>query len=115
MTSLNVQEGPAVLIGYEYVLQIEAEAPLFAEGAAFTAQVRPRLSAAEPTATLTSAAGELIRKSDTTLEIRISPATTARMQVGSVFVDVVRTDLTPPKHLRFFLEIPVLLPVTRGL
>lgn len=111
----EVFQGPAVLIGYEYVLQVEAEAPLFADGAAFTAQVRAKLSAAAPIATLTSAAGELIRKSDTTLEIRIPPAITAQMQVGSVLVDVVRTDLTPPKHLSFFLEIPVSLPVTRGL
>jgi len=27
----------------------------------------------------------------------------------------VRTDLTPPRHLAFMLEIPVVQPVTRGL
>jgi hypothetical protein len=30
-------------------------------------------------------------------------------------LDLVRTDLVPPQHLNVFLEIPVLLPVTRGL
>lgn len=34
---------------------------------------------------------------------------------GTVVVDVVRTDLVPPRHLSFFLEIPVVLPVTRSL
>ena len=111
----TVTQGPAILIGYEYVLQVEADAPLFPDGADLTAQVRPKLSATTPIATLTSAAGNLIRKSDTTLEIRIAPEDTVQMVVGSVFVDVIRTDLTPPKHLSFFLEIPVSLPVTRGL
>jgi hypothetical protein len=32
-----------------------------------------------------------------------------------VVVDVVRTDLDPDLHLGFALEIPVMLPVTRGL
>ena len=114
MTS-DVFQGPAVLIGYDYALQVETQAPLFPQGATFTAQVRVRLSDAAPIATLTSAAGDLIRKSDTTLEIRMAPAITIQLQVGSVLVDVVRTDLTPPKHLSFFLEIPVALPVTRGL
>jgi len=30
-------------------------------------------------------------------------------------VDVVRTDVAPELHLGFALDIPVMLPVTRGL
>ncbi len=114
MTS-EVMQGPSVLIGYPYALQVEADGPLFPEGATFTAQVRSKLSAAAPIVTLTSAAGGLVRISDTTLEIRIAPLATAQMPVGSVFIDVVRTDVAPPQHLSFFLEIPVAMPVTRGL
>jgi hypothetical protein len=40
--------------------------------------------------------------------------TPAGLGAGSVVLDVVRTDLVPPRHLSFFLEIPVVLPVTRG-
>jgi hypothetical protein len=32
---------------------------------------------------------------------------------GEVVLDLVRTDLTPDRHLGFLLEIPVVLPVTR--
>jgi hypothetical protein len=39
---------------------------------------------------------------------------TAQMQPGTVMFDLVRTDLDPPLHLGFSLEIPVQLPVTRG-
>lgn len=114
MTS-DVFNGPAILVGYEYALQVEADAPLFPAGAAFTAQVRQKLSAATPITTLTSAAGHLVRRSDTVLEIKMPPDATALMQIGSAFVDVVRTDVDPPKHLSFLLEIPVTMPVTRGL
>ena len=113
--STTTFEGPAILIGYQYLLQIETDAPLFEDGASFTAQLRPKVSAAQPVTTLTSAAGTLVRISDTTLELRIPPEATAQMAVGSVHVDVVRTDLVPPRHLSFFLEIPVAMPVTRGL
>lgn len=113
--STTTFEGPAILIGYQYVLQIESDLPLFQAGASFTAQLRPKVSASQPVTTLTSAAGTLVRISDTTLELRIPPEATAQMAVGSVHVDVVRTDLVPPRHLSFFLEIPVAMPVTRGL
>jgi len=40
---------------------------------------------------------------------------TAQLSTGSVVVDLVRTDLDPDQHLGVLLEIPVTLPVTRGL
>lgn len=111
----TVVTGPAVLVGYEYAVQIAADAAIFIPTATFAAQLRSRLSEPEPLATLSTATGTLIRISDTVLEIRISAMTTAQMAPGSVLLDVVRTDLTPPQHLGFQLEIPVALPVTRGL
>jgi len=113
--SVDVADGPAIVAGYAYRLQIEADSPLFPEGAAFTAQVRAKLSASSVIATLTSANGGILRVSDTVVELIIAPEATADLGAGSVIFDIVRTDLVPPRHLSFFLEIPVVLPVTRGL
>jgi hypothetical protein len=48
-----------------------------------------------------------------TLEIIVAPAVTGALTSGTVVLDLVRTDLTPDRHLGFLLEIPVVLPVTR--
>jgi len=112
---VDVADGPAIVAGYAYRLQIEADSPLFPEGAVFTAQVRSKISASAVIATLTTANGGILRVSDTIVEMVIAPEATADLGAGSVVVDVVRTDLIPPRHLAFFLEIPVVLPVTRGL
>jgi hypothetical protein len=111
--SVDIVEGPAIVAGYPYRLQIEADAALFSEGAVFAAQVRTKVSAASVIATLTANDG-IRRVSDTVLELAIAPDATAGLGAGSVVLDVVRTDLMPPRHLSFFLEIPVVLPVTRG-
>ena len=113
--SFAVTEGPAIISGYGYRLQVEADSPLFPEGAVFAAQVRSKISASTVIATLTTANGGILRVSDTVVEMVIAPEATAGLGAGSVVVDVVRTDLIPPRHLSFFLEIPVVLPVTRGL
>lgn len=111
----TLQAGPAILLGYTYALQIELSAGLIVEDARFTGQLRSTVASDAVLATLTSDGNELVRISDTVLEIRISAADTAQMSVGSVVLDIVRTDLEPPAHLGVFLEIPVMLPVTRGL
>ncbi|SEP03083.1 hypothetical protein SAMN04490248_12046 [Salinihabitans flavidus] len=111
----TLAEGPTILIGYEYRLQIEADTPLFPQGAALAAQLRMQLADETVIADLSSAGGDLVRISDRVLEMRIAPQITAQMSVGSVVLDMVRTDLQLPRHLGFFLEIPVSLPVTRGL
>ena len=113
--SVTIVDGPAIIAGYAYRLQIEADGPLFPEGAVFTAQVRSKVSATSVIATLTTANGGILRVSDTILELVIVPEATAGLGAGSVIADVVRTDLGPPRHLSFFLEIPVVVPVTRGL
>jgi len=43
--SVDVADGPAIVAGYAYRLQVEADSPLFPEGAVFAAQVRSKVSA----------------------------------------------------------------------
>lgn len=111
----SVQEGPVILIGYEYRLQLEAEADLFPEGASFAGQVRSAITAATTVAELSTAAGSVLRVDMRTLEIVLTPDVTASLAPGMVVLDLVRIDLTPDRHLGFVLDIPVALPVTRGL
>jgi hypothetical protein len=111
--TLTVQEGPVILIGYEYRLQLEAEAALFPEGASFAGQVRSAITTATVVAELSTAAGSVLRVDNRTLEIILAPEVTANLAPGMVVLDLVRTDLTPDRHLGFVLEVPVALPVTR--
>jgi len=113
MISTHLQEGPVILIGYEYRLQLQAEADLFPQGASFAGQVRSTISAAAVLAELSTAMGSVLRLDVRTLEIILAPAITAEFTPGMVVLDLVRTDLTPDRHLGFLLEIPVALPVTR--
>ena len=113
MTGVHVQEGPVILIGYEYRLQLQAEADLFPEGASFVGQVRNAVTATTMVAELSTAAGSVLRVDVRTLEIVLAPEVTASLAPGGIVLDLVRTDLTPDRHLGFVLEIPVVLPVTR--
>lgn len=113
MTGVHVQEGPVILIGYEYRLQLQAEADLFPEGASFVGQVRNAVTAATMVAELSTAAGSVLRVDVRTLEIVLTADVTASLAPGGIVLDFVRTDLTPDRHLGFVLEIPVVLPVTR--
>ncbi len=109
----SLQEGPVILIGYEYRLQLQADADLFPEGASFVGQVRSAITAATTLAELSTAAGSILRMDGRTLEIVLTPDVTASLSPGGILLDLVRTDLTPDRHLGFVLEIPVVLPVTR--
>jgi len=113
--SVTVSDGPAIVAGYEYKLQLEAESPVFPADCALTAHVRSKVSDSTIIATLTTANGGLARISDTVVEITIGPSATANLSAGTIVMDVVRTDLQPDLHLNFTLEIPVIRPVTRGL
>jgi hypothetical protein len=113
--SVSVSDGPAIVAGYEYRLQLEADSPVFPAGCALVAHVRGKVSDNTAIATLTTGNGGLARISDTIVEITIPPAATANLPPGSVVMDMVRTDLDPDRHLSFTLEIPVIRPVTRGL
>ncbi len=110
-----VQEGPVILIGYEYRLRLAADVAAFPEGARFLGHMRTNLAATEVLATLSSDAGTLLRIDDMTLDIVIPPSVTSALTPGSVFLDLVRIDLDPDRHLGVLFEIPVVLPVTRGL
>jgi hypothetical protein len=113
--SVSVSDGPAIVAGYEYRLQLEANSPVFPQGCALVAQVRGKVSDSTVITTLTTSSGGLARVSDTIVEIVIPAAATANLPPGSVVMDMVRTDLEPERHLNFTLEIPVIRPVTRGL
>ncbi|KGK99842.1 hypothetical protein [Thalassobacter sp. 16PALIMAR09] len=113
--SVAIVEGPAILIGYAYRLDLEAEASLFPETADIIAQVRIKPSATDILATLTTADGTLIRQSDCLLSLTIPAQYTANLEPGSVVLDMVRVDVSPALPLGFLLEIPVMLPITRGL
>ena len=115
MTVATLSEGPAILIGYAWRLQIEAEAPVFAAGASYAGHLR--LKPSDPTllAELSSADGGIEHITDTVLELSLTLTQTAALTPGRVVLDLVRTDLEPYLHLGFLIEIPVMLPVTRGL
>lgn len=110
-----VQEGPVILIGYEYRLQLRAEVDLYPEAARFTGQLRRKVSDSEILATISTENGGVLRQDDRTIEIVLAPTMTAGLIPGSVVLDLVRTDLHPDRHLGVLLEIPVAQPVTRGL
>lgn len=113
--SVEVHACPAIVAGYEYRVQIEAEGQLFPVGCDLVSHVRTKTSATDIVTTLSTGNGGLVRLSDTTLELVIPGPATAALPAGSVVADIVRTDLDPDRHLQFTLEIPVLRPVTRGL
>ncbi|WP_300581199.1 hypothetical protein [Marivita sp.] len=115
MTVATLSEGPAILVGYAWRLQIEAESPVFADGASYTGHIR--LKPSDPTllAELSSADGGIQHITATVLELSLTPSQTTVLTPGRVVLDLVRTDLEPDLHLGFLLEIPVMLPVTRGL
>ena len=56
-----------------------------------------------------------MRQSDCLLSLTIRAQDTSRFEPGSVVLDMVRVDVRPALPLGFLLEIPVMLPVTRGL
>ena len=113
--SVAIIEGPAILIGYAYRLEVESEAPLFPALAEMVAQVRLKPSATDILATLTTAEGTLVRQSDCLMSLTIPAQDTSHFEPGSVVLDMVRVDVRPALPLGFLLEIPVMLPVTRGL
>lgn len=111
----TVQEGPVILIGYEYRLQLQAEADLFPDVAQFTGHLRRAVGESTVLTTITSANGGVLLRDARTLEIVLPADATETLTPGTVVLDLVRTDIDPDLHLGVLLEIPVVLPVTRGL
>jgi hypothetical protein len=114
MTTM-VSEGPIILIGYEYRLRLGTDSPQFPTGCRLAAQIRTSVGSERLLASLSTETGTLVREDDQTFEIVLGPEITGALSVGSVVIDVVRTDLAPDRHLGFIVEIPVQQPVTRGL
>jgi hypothetical protein len=82
MSVSTMTEGPAVMIGYPWRLQIEAAAPVFVEGAAYAGQLRLRASDPTVLATISSAEGGVLRVSDTVLELALRPDQTLAWHPG---------------------------------
>lgn len=106
MTVATLSEGPAILIGYAWRLQIDAEAPVFADGANYAGHLR--LKPSDPTllAELSSADGGIEHITDRVLELSLTPSQTAALTPGRVVLDLVRTDLEPDLHLAFSSKFP---------
>ena len=114
MSCATLSEGPVILIGYPWRLQIEAEVPLFEARARYFAQLRRKRTDPEVLTELSTEEGGITWINDTVLELSLSVAQTAQLSPGQVVMDLIRRDLTPVVHLGILLEVPVLWPVTRG-
>lgn len=109
------QNGSSILIGYEWRQAVQVTpADLFPVGGEWKAQVRAIRAASTVLAEMTTDGGGIERVSDGEITMVLTAAQTAAMKAGSVILDVVRTDVTPPEHLGFTLTVPVQLPVTRS-
>lgn len=111
--AISVQEGPVVAQGYPYSLRIEAETPMFSASHAYKAHVRAKPSATERLAEVTSASG-ITFVSESAIDILIPANATASFPLGEVWIDMVRTDVTPNLYMGFQFSVPVIQPVTRG-
>ena len=114
MSCATLSEGPVILIGYPWRLQIEAAAPLFEADARYFAQLRRKRADPEVLTDLSTEEGGITWINDAVLELSLSVAQTAQLSPGQVVMDLIRRDLTPAVHLGIHLEVPVLWPVTRG-
>ena len=109
-------KGRAIQTGTEWRLKIQISSSAlaaFPADATFAAQIRRNVDDAEPLASLTTAAGNIIRVSNNSIEIILPAATSKDWISGKVFMDVIRTDQLAPVHLGFDLEIPVKRSITR--
>ena len=114
MSCATLSEGPVILIGYPWRLQIEATGPLFEVDAQYFGQLRRRRTDPEVLTDLSTEEGGITWISDTVLELSLSVEQTVQLSPGQVVMDLIRRDLTPAVHLGILLEVPVLWPVTRG-
>lgn len=112
--SVSMVDGPIIQIGYEYEISITASAAIFPAGCALAAHGRQRVQSAAPDVALDTGSGSIVVVSDTEITLKIAAADTEKLQVGTLALDVARTDVNPSSYLGFRLDIPVQLPVTRG-
>ena len=110
-----VQNGPPIMAGYEWRLRIASDVAAFPMGCELIAHARRKVTDGAIAAILSTENGGIVRISDTEIEFRLSGAASAGWMAGRAVIDVVRRDVDPDQHLGFMLEVPVMLPVTRGL
>ena len=94
--SVSVSNGPAIVAGYEYRLQLEADSPVFPAGCALAAQVHAKVSDSAVIATLSTGNGGLARISDTVVEITIPPAAKKSGSFQLQYAPGFTTDTTDP-------------------
>lgn len=83
--------------------------------AQFTGHLRRAVGESTVLTAINSTNGGVLLRDARTLEIVLAPEVTETLTPGTVVLDLVRTDIDPDRHLGVLLEIPVMLPVTRGL
>lgn len=107
--------GKAIIIGYDYTVRLTADTALFPSGASLTAQIRTSEDSETILATLTSGAGELVRFSDTVIDIYIPGTKSATWVAGRVLMDIVNTTPNPDQYVGLKLTFIAEKPITRGL
>lgn len=103
--------GQPIYIGYEWAQNVQFDEAVVDAAAAFKAEVRKAAGTAV-LATLTTANGGIVRVSDYEMSIIIPAASTAVMEAPHVYLDVVRTDSSPPQHLGFQMRVEVVAAIT---
>lgn len=101
-------------------LKIATTPGLFPAGVELTGHVKAKRGDASPLAVLTTEGGQIVRVSDTEVDITIPGdvtgtfpvAANAQGPLATVTMDFVRTDTAEPEHLQFALTVPVQQPVT---
>lgn len=109
-------EGRPIAAGYEWSLRIAVtadEAPFPADHR-LVAQVRRKVSDVEPLATLSTDDQSIVRVDGSTIDIVIDGETSAAWAAGVVLIDVIKASPIPQQYLGIRLEVPVIVPVTRG-
>lgn len=81
--------------------------PPFPAGSTFRADVREWAGAPDASLSLTSQAGQLVRFSDTELDIVLPGAATALLRPGVAVIDLVRTDVSPDAYSHVTVTVPV--------
>ncbi len=112
---IDAQPGAAIVIGYEWRqrIAVQSAVPVFPAGVVLLSHVRAKTSDTAILATLTIANGGIVVVSETEIDLVIPATATALMKVGSVVLDIARTDQPNPQYLQISLEIPVRQSVTR--
>lgn len=107
--------GKIIQSGYEWKIRIAVGSGLnlYPAGATFRAQVRRAPEVPEILYEMTTANDGVKRIDQNTLELTIPGSVSKDWPSRKAFIDIVRTDITPPVHLGFRIAVPVQQPITR--